>query len=213
MRMILLGPPGSGKGTQAQNLMRDYGMVQLSTGDMLRAAVAAGSGVGKRAKAAMDAGTLVSDEIVVSIIEDRIQQGDCAGGYLLDGFPRNVTQAEKLDEMLQLTTQKINFVIQLEVNDELLVERVTGRRIHKPSGRSYHIKFNPPKVEGKDNVTGEDLIQRPDDNEDTIRERLNTYHAQTAPLIDYYGKQAILRRVNGMLGLDEVYTGIRKVIS
>ena len=213
MRMILLGPPGSGKGTQAQNLMQDYAIVQLSTGDMLRAAVAADSEVGNRAKAAMDAGKLVSDEIVVSIIEERIHQKDCAGGYLLDGFPRNVTQAEKLDEMLHEAEQNIDFVIQLEVDDELLVERVTGRRIHKPSGRSYHIKYNPPKVDGKDDVTGEDLIQRPDDNEDTIRERLNTYHAQTAPLIDYYSNQGILQSINGMLGLDEVYSAIRGAIS
>ena len=213
MRMILLGPPGSGKGTQAQNLMQDYAIVQLSTGDMLRAAVAAGSEVGNRAKAAMDAGKLVSDEIVVSIIKERIHQKDCADGYLLDGFPRNVIQAEKLDEMLQEAEQNIDFVIQLEVDDELLVERVTGRRIHKPSGRSYHIKYNPPKVDGKDDVTGEDLIQRPDDNEDTIRERLNTYHAQTAPLINYYSNQGILRGINGMLGLDQVYFAIRGAIS
>jgi adenylate kinase len=192
--------------------MNDHGIVQLSTGDMLRAAVAAGTDVGKQAKAAMDAGALVSDEIVVGIIRDRIQEPDCEQGYQLDGFPRNVAQAEKLDDMLTESQQSIDYVIQLEVNDEILVERVCGRRIHKPSGRTYHIAFNPPKVEGKDDVTGEDLIQRPDDNEETIRERLRTYYAQTQPLVDYYRQRGLLHTVDGMQALDDVYASIRQIL-
>lgn len=213
MRIILLGPPGAGKGTQSHKIMEDFNIVQLSTGDMLRAAVASGSETGKLAKAAMDAGELVSDDIVINLIRDRISQEDCANGYLLDGFPRNVTQAQKLDEMLLSQKQHIDCVINLEVDDEEMVVRITGRRIHPPSGRSYHIEFNPPKVSGKDDVTGEDLIQRKDDNEVTVRERLATYHNQTKPLIEYYQEKGLLRNVYGMETPDKVYQQVKTHLS
>ena len=165
MYIILLGQSGSGKGTQAQNLIRDYGLVQLSTGDMLRAAVKSGSEVGKKAKTVMDSGGLVSDEIVIGIVRNRIAQPDCSKGFLLDGFPRNLSQAKKLDEMLAAQKVQIDNAIELCVDDKTVVTRIAGRRFHEASGRSYHIKFNPPKVDGKDDLTGEMLIQRDDDDE------------------------------------------------
>ena len=210
MRIILLGPPGAGKGTQANHLIRDFGLVQLSTGDMLRAAVKSGSEIGKKAKAVMDAGELVSDEIVVGIVEERIKEPDCEKGFLLDGFPRNIVQAEKLDEMLQRIGQKIDCVLKIEVDEEAVVGRIAGRRFHLASGRSYHIEFNPPKVADRDDVTGEELVQRDDDNEETVRARLNTYNVQTAPLSEHYRKQNLLKAIDGMGSPDEVYERLRQ---
>ena len=210
MRIILLGPPGAGKGTQANHLIRDFGLVQLSTGDMLRAAVKSGSEIGKKAKAVMDAGELVSDEIVVGIVEERIKEPDCEKGFLLDGFPRNIVQAEKLDEMLQRSGQKIDCVLEIEVDEEAVVRRIAGRRFHLASGRSYHIEFNPPKVADRDDATGEELVQRDDDNEQTVRARLNTYNEQTSPLSDHYRKQKLLKAIDGMGSPDEVYERLRQ---
>ena len=213
MRIILLGPPGAGKGTQAQNLIRDYGLVQLSTGDMLRAAVKSGSEIGKQAKAVIDSGALVSDEIVIGIVRNRIVQPDCANGYMLDGFPRNLIQAKKLDEMLSSQNEQIDKVVELCVNDVALVARIAGRRFHMESGRSYHIEFNPPKIEGKDDETGEPLVQREDDKEDTVEFRLNTYHEQTSPLVEYYGVKGVLGSVDGMGTPDEIYSRIKEVLA
>ncbi|HJO46668.1 MAG: adenylate kinase [SAR324 cluster bacterium] len=210
MRVILFGPPGAGKGTQANFLTRDYGLVQLSTGDMLRAAIKSGSEIGKKAKAVMDAGELVSDEIVVTIVEERIAQPDCENGYLLDGFPRNRKQAEKLDEMLQRSGQHIDCVIEIQVDEEAVVRRIGGRRFHLASGRSYHVEFNPPKVANRDDKTGEELVQRDDDNEETVRARLKTYAEQTAPLSDHYRKQNLLKTIDGMGNPKEVYQRLRE---
>jgi adenylate kinase len=212
MRIILLGPPGAGKGTQANNLIRDYGLVQLSTGDMLRAAVKSGSEIGKKAKAVMDAGQLVSDEIVAGIVKERIQEPDCSGGFMLDGFPRTIPQAEMLDAMLDELGVRIERVVEIQVDDNAVVKRISGRRIHQPSGRTYHVEFNPPKVAGKDDVTGEDLIQRDDDNENTVRNRLNAYHEQTSPLAQYYTEKGVLVSVDGMQSPEEVYSQIRSVL-
>ena len=213
MRIILLGPPGAGKGTQAQNLIRDYGLVQLSTGDMLRAAVKSGSEIGKQAKAVIDSGALVSDEIVIGIVRNRIAQPDCANGYMLDGFPRNLTQAKKLDEMLASQNEQIDKVVELCVNDAAVEARIAGRRFHMASGRSYHIEFNPPKIEGKDDETGEPLVQREDDREDTVEFRLNTYHEQTSPLVEYYGEKGVLGSVDGMGTPDEIYSRIKEALA
>ena len=213
MRIILLGPPGAGKGTQAQNLIRDYGLVQLSTGDMLRAAVKSGSEIGKQAKAVIDSGALVSDEIVIGIVRNRIAQPDCANGYMLDGFPRNLTQAKKLDEMLTSQNEQIDKVVELYVNDAAVVARIAGRRFHMASGRSYHIEFNPPKIEGKDDETGEPLVQREDDKEDTVEFRLNTYHEQTSPLVEYYGEKGVLGSVDGIGTPDEIYSRIKEALA
>ena len=210
MRVILFGPPGAGKGTQANFLTRDYGLVQLSTGDMLRAAIKSGSEIGKKAKAVMDAGELVSDEIVVTIVEERIAQPDCENGYLLDGFPRNRKQAEKLDEMLQRSGQHIDCVIEIQVDEEAVVRRIGGRRFHLASGRSYHVEFNPPKVANRDDKTGEELVQRDDDNEETVRARLKTYAEQTTPLSDHYSKQHLLKTIDGMGNPEEVYQRLRE---
>ncbi|HJL86825.1 MAG TPA: adenylate kinase [SAR324 cluster bacterium] len=210
MRVILFGPPGAGKGTQANFLTRDYGLVQLSTGDMLRAAIKSGSEIGKKAKAVMDAGELVSDEIVVTIVEERIAQPDCENGYLLDGFPRNRKQAEKLDEMLQRSGQHIDCVIEIQVDEEAVVRRIGGRRFHLASGRSYHVEFNPPKVANRDDKTGEELVQRDADNEETVRARLKTYAEQTAPLSDHYRKQNLLKTIDGMGNPKEVYQRLRE---
>ena len=186
MRIILLGAPGAGKGTQAQFIQQKFGIPQISTGDMLRAAIKAGTELGKQAKAVIDAGQLVSDDIILGLIKERIAQDDCEKGFLLDGFPRTIPQADGLKEM----GVDVDYVIEFDVADDVIVERMAGRRAHLASGRTYHVVYNPPKVEGKDDVTGEDLVVRDDDKEETVRARLNVYHTQTAPLIEYYGKLA-----------------------
>ena len=212
MRIILLGPPGAGKGTQANNLIRDYGVVQLSTGNMLRAAVKSGTKIGRKAKAVMEAGELVSDEIVAGIVRERIQQTDCAKGFMLDGFPRTQVQAELLDQMLAELGVGIDRVIEFQVDNETVVQRISGRRIHQSSGRTYHVEFNPPKQEGRDDVTGEPLVQREDDNADTVRNRLNAYHEQTAPLVSYYSNKGNLVSIDGMQSPEEVYTSLRNTL-
>ncbi len=182
MRIILLGAPGAGKGTQAQYITEKYGIPQISTGDMLRAAVKAGTPLGIKAKTVMDAGQLISDEIIIGLVKERIAESDCEKGFLFDGFPRTIPQADALKE----AGVKIDYVVEIDVKDEEIVKRMSGRRVHPGSGRTYHVIFNQPKVEGKDDVTGEDLVQRVDDSEETVRERLKVYHDQTAPLITYY---------------------------
>ncbi len=186
MRVILLGPPGAGKGTQAAYICERFGIPQISTGDMLRAAVAAGSELGRKAKAAMDSGGLVSDEIIIGLVKERIQAPDCAGGFLFDGFPRTVPQAEAMRE----AGVGIDAVVEIVVPDDEIVRRMSGRRVHLASGRTYHVVFNPPKVEGRDDATGEPLLQRDDDREETVRYRLATYHEQTEVLARFYGGMA-----------------------
>lgn len=182
LRIILLGPPGAGKGTQAQLISKEFGIPQISTGDMLRAAIKEGTELGKLAKSVMDAGQLVSDELIINLVKERIAQPDCANGCIFDGFPRTIAQAEALAE----AGVDINHVIEISVPDDEIVSRMSGRRAHLASGRTYHIIHNPPKVEGKDDVTGEDLVQRDDDKEEVVRDRLGVYHAQTAALIGHY---------------------------
>ncbi|WP_018861007.1 MULTISPECIES: adenylate kinase [unclassified Thioalkalivibrio] len=187
MRLILLGAPGAGKGTQAQYICEKYNIPQISTGDMLRAAVKAGTPLGLKAKEVMDAGGLVSDDIILGLVKERVEQPDCCdSGFLFDGFPRTIPQAEALKEQ----NVPLDFVVEVDVPDEEVIRRMSGRRVHPGSGRTYHIEFNPPKVEGKDDVTGEDLIQREDDNEETVRKRLEAYHSQTQPLVEFYSKWA-----------------------
>lgn len=186
MRLILLGAPGAGKGTQAKFICEKFGIPQISTGDMLRAAVKAGTPLGVEAKKVMDAGGLVSDDIIIGLVKDRLQQPDCANGYLFDGFPRTTRQADAMKE----AGVAIDYVLEIDVPDSAIVERMSGRRVHPGSGRSYHVKFNPPKVEGKDDLTGEALIQRDDDKEETVLKRLSVYHDQTEVLLGYYGKWA-----------------------
>ena len=186
MRLILLGPPGAGKGTQAKFLCDAFGIPQISTGDMLRAAVKAGSDLGKRVKAVMDSGALVSDEIILELVHERLQADDCKGGYLFDGFPRTLGQAEALSN----AKVTIEHVVEISVPDEEIVRRMSGRRIHPGSGRVYHVDFAPPRIAGKDDETGEPLIQRDDDKEETVRERLSVYRDQTFPLVEYYSQKA-----------------------
>ncbi|MUK30238.1 adenylate kinase [Aliivibrio fischeri] len=186
MRIILLGAPGAGKGTQAQFIMDKYGIPQISTGDMLRAAIKAGTELGKQAKSVIDAGQLVSDEIILGLVKERIAQEDCAKGFLLDGFPRTIPQADGLKE----NGVSIDYVLEFDVADEVIVERMSGRRAHLPSGRTYHVVYNPPKEEGKDDETGEPLVIREDDKPETVLARLGIYHEQTALLIAYYNKEA-----------------------
>lgn len=186
MRIILLGAPGAGKGTQAQFIMEQYGIPQISTGDMLRAAIKAETPLGLEAKSVMDAGQLISDEIIIGLVKERVAQDDCEKGFLLDGFPRTIPQADALKE----AGIAIDFVLEFDVPDEEIVKRMAGRRVHSGSGRTYHIVYNPPKREGVDDVTGEALTIRPDDEEATVRKRLAIYHDQTAPLVNYYGKEA-----------------------
>ncbi|HEX7271857.1 MAG TPA: adenylate kinase [Casimicrobiaceae bacterium] len=186
MRLILLGPPGAGKGTQAAFIKDAYAIPQISTGDMLRTAVKAGTSLGLAAKKVMDAGALVSDEIIVGLVKDRLRQPDCASGYLFDGFPRTIPQAEAMRD----AGVGIDYVLEIEVPDAAIVERMSGRRVHLPSGRTYHVRYNPPRVADRDDVTGEALIQRDDDREETVRKRLAVYHEQTEPLVAYYAKWA-----------------------
>jgi len=203
MRIILLGSPGSGKGTQAQFITEKYAIPQISTGDMLRAAVRDGSPLGVEAKKVMDAGGLVSDDIILALIKERIAQPDCSNGFLLDGFPRTIAQAEGLDAM----SIKIDYVIEINVADEEIVKRIAGRRVHPHSGRTYHVEYNPPKVEGIDDVTGEALVQRDDDKEETVRKRLSVYHEQTKPLVGYYlavGRQVKFSSIAGVGTVDEI---------
>jgi adenylate kinase len=186
MRLILLGAPGAGKGTQAAFICQRFGIPQISTGDMLRAAVKAGTPQGLAAKKVMDAGALVSDDIIIGIVKERIAQPDCAKGFLFDGFPRTIPQADAL----KTAGVKLDHVLEIHVPDEAIIERMSGRRSHPASGRTYHVKFNPPKVEGRDDVTGEELVLRPDDEEATVRKRLDVYHSQTEPLVAYYSNWA-----------------------
>ena len=186
MKIILLGASGAGKGTQAQFLTKAFDIPQISTGDMLRAAIKAGTELGKLAKSFMDAGKLVTDEIIIGLVKERIAEEDCKNGFLLDGFPRTIAQADALKE----AGVAIDAVVEIDVPDSEIVSRMSGRRAHLPSGRTYHIVHNPPKVEGKDDVTGEELVQRDDDKEEVVLDRLRVYHAQTAPLIDYYTAEA-----------------------
>jgi len=182
MKLILLGAPGAGKGTQANYIKEKFGIPQISTGDMLRAAIKAGTPLGLAAKKVMDAGNLISDEIIINLVKERIKEDDCAKGFLFDGFPRTIPQAQAMKD----ANIDIDFVVEIDVADNEIVQRMGGRRVHLASGRTYHEVFNPPKVAGKDDVTGEDLVQRPDDAEDTVLKRLSVYHEQTQPLVDYY---------------------------
>ncbi|KMM89466.1 adenylate kinase [Pseudomonas lundensis] len=184
MRVILLGAPGAGKGTQAKFITEKFGIPQISTGDMLRAAVKAGTELGLIAKSVMDSGGLVSDDLIINLVKERISQQDCKNGFLFDGFPRTIPQAEALVK----AGVELDHVLEIAVEDEEIVQRIAGRRVHEASGRVYHIVYNPPKVEGKDDVTGEDLVQRKDDTEETVRHRLSVYHSQTKPLVEFYQK-------------------------
>ena len=186
MRLILLGAPGAGKGTQANYIKEKFNIPQISTGDMLRAAVKAGTPLGLEAKKVMDAGGLVSDDIIIGLVKDRLKQDDCANGYLFDGFPRTTPQADAMKD----AGVHIDFVLEIDVPVEAIIDRMSGRRVHPGSGRTYHVKFNPPKAEGKDDVTGEELIQRDDDKEETVKKRLSVYHEQTEVLVSYYGDWA-----------------------
>ena len=208
MRLILLGAPGAGKGTQAAFICQKYGIPPISTGDMLRAAVKAGTPLGLAAKKVMDAGGLVSDDIIIGLVKQRIAEPDCANGFLFDGFPRTIPQADAM----KTAGVKLDLVLEIDVPDSAIIDRMSGRRVHPPSGRTYHVSFNPPKAAGKDDETGEDLIQRADDSEDTVRKRLEVYHAQTRPLVDYYAAWAATsdaaapryRKISGTGRVDEI---------
>lgn len=208
MRLILLGAPGAGKGTQASFICQKYGIPQISTGDMLRAAVKAGTPLGLEAKKVMDAGGLVSDELIINLVKDRIAQSDCANGFLFDGFPRTIPQADAM----RAAGVKLDYVLEIDVPFEAIIERMSGRRSHPASGRTYHVKFNPPKVAGQDDVTGEPLVQRDDDKEETVKKRLDVYSAQTRPLVDYYSNWAKAdpaaapkyRAISGMGSVDDI---------
>ena len=208
MRLILLGAPGAGKGTQASFLCQKYGIPQISTGDMLRAAVKAGTPLGQQAKAVMDSGGLVSDELIINLVKERISQPDCTQGFLFDGFPRTIPQADAM----KAGGVKIDYVLEIDVPFDAIIERMSGRRSHPASGRIYHVKFNAPKGDGLDDVTGEPLVQRDDDKEDTVRKRLDVYSAQTRPLVDYYSKWAAVepdlapkyRAISGMGSVEDI---------
>jgi adenylate kinase len=208
MRLILLGAPGAGKGTQATFICKQFGIPQISTGDMLRAAVKAGTPLGLQAKSVMDSGALVSDDIIIGLVQERITQPDCVNGFLFDGFPRTIPQADAL----KTAGVKLDYVLEIDVPFDAIIERMSGRRSHAASGRTYHVKFNPPKVQDQDDVTGEPLVQRDDDREETVTKRLDVYSAQTRPLIDYYGQWAKTdpmnapkyRAISGTGSVDEI---------
>ena len=220
MRLILLGAPGAGKGTQAQFICEKFSIPQISTGDMLRAAVKAGTELGVAAKKIMDAGGLVSDDIIIGLVKDRLTQPDCSKGYLFDGFPRTIPQAQAMKD----AGVPIDYVLEIDVPFNAIIDRLSGRRVHPASGRTYHVKFNPPKVAGKDDVTGEDLIQRDDDKEETVRKRLQVYNDQTRPLVEYYSSWAVqsslsdkvkapaYRKVNGTGSVDNITDSIFAVL-
>ena len=213
MNVILLGPPGAGKGTQAKMLVEEYQIPQISTGDILRAAVKEGSPMGKEAKACMDKGDLVPDSVVIGIVEERIQQPDCAKGYMLDGFPRTVPQAEALDGMLQNLSSQIDHVVSIEVASEELVGRLTGRRTCRDCGVGFHVMFDPPEQEGVCDKCGGELYQRDDDNVETVSSRLEVYESQTLPLIDYYGAQEKIRPIDGVGDIKEIFARVTQVLS
>ena len=220
MRLILLGAPGAGKGTQAQFICEKFSIPQISTGDMLRAAVKAGTELGVAAKKIMDAGGLVSDDIIIGLVKDRLTQPDCSKGYLFDGFPRTIPQAQAMKD----AGVPIDYVLEIDVPFDAIIDRMSGRRVHPASGRTYHVKFNPPKVSGKDDVTGEALIQRDDDKEETVRKRLQVYNDQTRPLVEYYSswatqsspsdkvKAPAYRKVNGTGSVDDITQSIFVVL-
>lgn len=212
IRMILMGPPGAGKGTQAPRIKDKFCACHLATGDMLRAQVAAKTALGREAKKIMDAGGLVSDEIVINMIKTELETNqECKNGFILDGFPRTVTQAEKLDDMLKATQKPLQHAVELQIDDSLLVSRITGRLVHPASGRSYHKIFNPPKSDMTDDITGEPLVQRSDDNADALKKRLVTYHAQTAPVVGYYQKTGIWKPIDASQEPGQVWKSLLKV--
>ncbi|KAG6476688.1 adenylate kinase 4-like [Zingiber officinale] len=212
-RLILIGPPGSGKGTQSPMIKDEYCLCHLATGDMLRAAVAAKTPLGIKAKEAMDKGDLVSDDLVVGIIDEAIKRPSCQKGFILDGFPRTAIQAEKLDEMLAKQGTKIDKVLNFAIDDAILEERITGRWIHPPSGRTYHTKFAPPKVPGIDDVSGEPLIQRKDDTAEVLKSRLESFHRQTEPVIDYYAKKGVVAQLHAEKPPNDVIIQVQKALS
>lgn len=216
MRIILLGPPGAGKGTQAGFITKQFGIPQISTGDMLRAAVKAGTPLGIEAKKVMDAGGLVGDDIIINLVKERLTQADCASGYLFDGFPRTIPQAQAMKD----AQVKLDAVVEITVPDSDIIDRMSGRRVHVASGRTYHVKFNPPKTEGKDDLTGEPLIQRDDDLESTVRKRLEVYHSQTKPLVNFYSRWASsgdgqapkMFTISGVGAVDEITSRVMQAL-
>ena len=216
MKLILLGAPGAGKGTQANYIKEKFNIPQISTGDMLRAAIKAGTPLGIAAKKVMDEGKLISDDIIINLVKERIKDADCANGFLFDGFPRTIPQAQAMKDAGIL----IDYVVEIDVADSEIVKRMSGRRVHLASGRTYHVVFNPPKVAGKDDITGEDLVQRPDDTEDTVIKRLNVYHEQTKPLVEYYtawqkagdAKAPKVLHVPGIGGVTDIRDAIFKAL-
>ncbi|CAF0908461.1 unnamed protein product [Brachionus calyciflorus] len=212
VKAILLGPPGAGKGTQAQKLIDRYNVCQLSTGDMIRDAISKETEVGKEMKSVYAAGGLISDDIVVNLVNENLNKEECKNGFLLDGFPRTQVQAEKLDELLEGRNQKLDAVVEFKIDDSLLIRRITGRLIHKASGRSYHEEFHPPKVEMTDDVTGEPLERRADDNVDALKKRLENYHTQTAPLAHYYAQKGLHKEIDASLPADVVHSNVVSII-
>ena len=213
LNLILLGPPGAGKGTQAERIREDEDLAYIATGDMLRQAVADGTELGTRAKRYMDAGELVPDEVIIGVIVERVKSADARDGFLLDGFPRTIGQAEALDDALGRAGRDLTAVLLIDAPDEEIVRRISGRRVGPVSGRVYHVEFDPPKVEGKDDADGADLIQRDDDRPETVRKRLEVYHAQTAPLVAHYEERGLLHRIDGMDSPSEVHEHVRATIS